>query len=110
MTVLLAVALVGLGSMLLRVLPLLGAAWIPDRLTVHAARAGIAVLAAMTVRTVVQHRDDALAGASVTAPVLAALAVGFGLWLAYRGRSLLLATFAGLASYVVVATVLATAG
>ncbi len=108
MTVLIAVALVGLGSLLLRVLPLLGAARIPDRLTVHAARAGIAVLAAMTVRTVVQHHDDSLMGASVTAPALAALAVGFGLWLAYRGRSLLFATSAGLASYVLVAMVIAT--
>jgi hypothetical protein len=108
MTVLIAVALVGLGSVLLRVLPLLGAARIPDRLTIHAGRAGIAVLAAMTVRTVVQHDDDSLMGASVTAPVLAALAVSFGLWLAYRGSSLLLAVSAGLASYVLVALVIAT--
>ena len=102
-----AVALVGGGSLLLRVLPLLGAARIPDRVTVHAGRAGMAVLAATTVRTVVQHRDDSLTGASVTAPVLAALAVGLGLWLAYRGRSLLVAVAAGLASYLTLAAVLA---
>ena len=80
---------------------------IPDRVTVHAARAGIAVLAATTVRTVVQHRDDSVAGASVTAPVLAALAVGLGLWLAYRGRSPLVAVAAGLAAYLTLAAVLA---
>lgn len=107
MTVALAVVLVGGGSLLLRVLPLLGAARIPDRVTVHAGRAGMAVLAATTVRTVVQHRDDSLPGASVTAPVLAALAVGLGLWLAYRGRSLLVAVAAGLASYLTLAAVLA---
>ena len=107
MTVALAMVLVGGGSILLRVLPLLGAARIPDRVTVHAARAGMAVLAATTARTVVQHRDDSLAGASVTAPVLAALAVGLGIWLAYRGRSLLFAVAAGLATYLTLAAVLA---
>lgn len=112
MTVALAVVLVGGGSLLLRVLPLLGAARIPDRVTVHAGRAGMSVLAATTVRTVVQHRDASLAGASlagapVTAPVLAALAVGLGIWIAYRGRSLLVAVAAGLASYLTLAAVLA---
>jgi hypothetical protein len=43
----------------------------------------------------------------VTAPVLAALAVGLGLWLAYRGRSLLVAVAAGLTSYLTLAAVLA---
>jgi branched-subunit amino acid transport protein len=107
MTVALAVVLVGGGSLLLRVLPLLGAARIPDRVTVHAGRAGMSVLAATTVRTVVQHRDASLTGASVTAPVLAALAVGLGIWIAYRGRSLLVAVAAGLASYLTLAAVLA---
>ena len=103
MSVVLAVAVVGLGSLLLRLLPLMGAARIPDRLSVHAARAAMAVLAAMTVRTVLRHRDDGLAGALVSAPVLAALAVGLGLWLAYRGRSVLVASGVGLVVYVVLA-------
>ena len=103
MSVVLAVAVVGLGSLLLRLLPLMGAARIPDRLSVHAARAAMAVLAAMTVRTVLRHRDDGLAGAQVSAPVLAALAVGLGLWLAYRGRSVLVASGVGLVVYVVLA-------
>ena len=103
MSVVLAVAVVGVGSLMLRVLPLVGATLIPDRLSVHAARAAMAVLAAMTVRVVLRHRDDALAGSLVTAPVLATLAVGLGLWLAYRGRSVLVASSVGLATYVVLA-------
>ena len=103
MTVAIAVAVVGAGSLMLRLLPLVGATLIPDRLTVHAARAAMAVLAAMTVRTVLRHHDDALAGSLVIAPVLAALAVGLGLWLAYRGRSVLVASGVGLATYVVLA-------
>jgi hypothetical protein len=103
MSVALAVAVVGAGSLVLRLLPLVGAALIPDRLSVHATRAAMAVLAATTVRTVLRHRDDALAGSLVAfaPPVLAALAVGLGLWLAYRGRSVLVASIAGLATYVV---------
>lgn len=103
MTVALAVAVVGAGSLMLRLLPLVGATTIPDRFSVHATRAAVAVLAAMTVRTVLRHRDEALAASLVTAPVLAALAVGLGLWLAYRGRSVLVAASVGLASYAVLA-------
>ncbi len=43
------------------------------------------------------------AGSLVIAPALAALAVGLGLWLAYRGRSVLVASGVGLATYVVLA-------
>ena len=103
MNVALAVAVVGAGSLMFRLLPLVGATLIPDRLSVHAGRAAMAVLAAMTVRTVLRHGDDAVTGSPVTAPVLAALAVGLGLWLAYRGRSVLVASSVGLASYLVLA-------
>jgi branched-subunit amino acid transport protein AzlD len=106
MNVVLAVAVVGVGSLVLRVLPLVGATKIPDRLSLHAARAAMAVIAATTVRTVLRHRDDALAGAPVSAPVLAAVAVAVGLWLAYRGRSMLAATGIGLVTYVALAAVL----
>jgi hypothetical protein len=110
MSVALAVGVVGVGSLMLRLLPLMGASLIPDRLSVHGARAAMAVLAAMTVRTVLRHRDDTLAGSLVTAPVLATLAVGLGLWLAYRGRSVLFASSVGLASYVVLAAGFAALG
>ena len=103
MTVAIAVAVVGAGSLMLRLLPLVGATLIPDRMTVHAGRAAMAVLAAMTVRTVLRHDDTALADSLVTARVLAALAVGLGLWLAYRGRPVLVASGVGLATYVVLA-------
>ena len=107
MSVALAVAVVGAGSLMLRLLPLVGATLIPDRLSVHAARAAMAVLAAMTVRTVLRHGDETLTGSLITAPFLAALAVGLGLWLAYQGRSVLVASSVGLASYVVLAAGLA---
>ena len=103
MSTALAVAVVGAGSLVFRLLPLVGATLIPERLSVHAARAAMAVLAATTVRTVLRHGDHTLDGSLVTAPVLAALAVGLGLWLAYRGRSVLVASSVGLASYVVLA-------
>ena len=73
MSVALAVAVVGAGSLMLRLLPLVGATLIPDRLSVHAARAAMAVLAAMTVRTVLLHRDDALAGSLFAPQVLRVL-------------------------------------
>ena len=103
MSVALAVSVVGAGSLMFRLLPLVGATLIPDRLSVHASRAAMAVLAATTVRTVLRHRDHTLDGSLVTAPVLAAVAVGLGLWLAHQGRSVLVASGAGLASYIVLA-------
>ena len=103
MSVVLAVTVVGAGSLMLRLLPLVGATLVPDRFSVHAARAAMAVLAAMTVRTVLRHEDGALGGSPIAAPALAALAVGLGLWLAFRGRSVLVASSAGLASYIVLA-------
>ncbi|CUR55222.1 membrane hypothetical protein [metagenome] len=110
MTVALAVGIVGVGSVLLRLLPLLGADLIPERLAVHAARAAIAVLAATTARTVLRHADDALTASALIAPTLAGLSVGLGLWLAYRGRSLLVASGLGLGCYLVLAAGFAAVG
>jgi branched-subunit amino acid transport protein AzlD len=97
MTVLLAVAVVGAGSMVFRLAPLLGAEWIPHRLTVLAGWAGLSVLVAMTVRTVLRHHDPAVPAA----PLVAAASVGLGLLLAFRGRSVLLAVAIGGSAYVV---------
>ena len=97
MRVLLAVLVVGAGSLLLRLAPLLGARRLPDRLPRIAGWAGLSVLAAFTVRAVLGHHDPAVPGA----PVLAALAVAGGLFLAFRGRSLLFAVAAGTACYLV---------
>jgi branched-subunit amino acid transport protein len=99
MTVLLAVLAVGAGSLLFRVGPLLGANRLPDRLPVVAGWAGLSVLAAITVRSVLHHEDAGVPAA----PLLAALAVGSCLVLAFRGRSLLVATGVGGAAYVALA-------
>ncbi len=102
MTVLLAVLVVGIGSFALRAAPLLGARHLPDRLTEAAGWAGLAVIAAITVRAVLRHHDTATPGA----PLVAAVAVAAGLWLAFRGRSVLLAVAVGCAAYVALATAL----
>ena len=102
MTVLLAVLAVGAGSLIFRLAPLLGAERLPDRVTHVAGRAGLAVLAAITVRTVVQHHDPSVPAA----PLVAALAVGLGLFLAFRGRSLPLSVATGVASYLVLSAAL----
>ncbi len=95
MTVLLAVLAVGAGSVAFRLLPLLGAHLIPPTATRLAGRAGLSVLAAMTLRAVLLHHDPSAPGA----PVLAALSLGAGLFLAYRGRSVLLSVAVGVTSY-----------
>ena len=102
MTVLLAVLAVGAGSLLFRLAPLLGAERLSDRVTRLAGWAGLSVLAAITVRAVVLHDDPSVSWA----PLLAALSVGAGLVLAFRGRSQLVAVAAGAASYLVLAAVL----
>ena len=103
MTVLLAVLAVGAGSLVFRLLPLLGAHRLPDRLARIAGWAGLAVLSAITVRAVALHRDSAVPGA----PLLAALSVGAGLALAYRGRSVLVSVASGAATYLVLAAAVA---
>jgi hypothetical protein len=97
MTVLVAVALVGAGSLVFRLAPLLGAGRIPDRVTVVAGWAALSVLVAMTVRGVLDHQDPTVPGAVL----VAAAAVGLGLLLAFQGRSALVAVAAGGATYVV---------
>ena len=102
MSVLLAVVAVGGGSLLFRLVPLLGARRLPDRLTRVAGWAGLSVLTAITVRAVAAHRDPAVPAA----PLLAAVCVGAGLYLAFRGRSLLLAAVAGAGCYLVLSAAL----
>ena len=103
MTLLVALLVVGAGSLLFRVGPLLGARLLPARAPVIAGRAGLAVLAAIAVRAVVNHRDPTV----VAAPLVAALAVGCGLYLAFRGRSVPLAVGAGVASYLALSAAVA---
>ncbi|MET1060916.1 MAG: AzlD domain-containing protein [Nocardioides sp.] len=102
MTVLIAVLVVGAGSLLFRVVPLLGARHLPDPLTNAAGLAGLAVIAALSVRAVLHHEDAGI----VAAPLVAAISIGVGLVLAFRGRSVATAVAAGLATYVVLAAAL----
>ena len=104
MSVLIAVLVVGLGSLLFRAVPLVGAHRLPARLAEAAGFAGLAVIAAITVRSVLLHEDGTIAAA----PLVAALAVGVGLLLAFRGRSVPIAVGAGLATYLLLATALAS--
>lgn len=106
MTVLLAVAAVGTGSLAFRLVPLLGARRVPDRVTVAARWAGLSVLVAMTVRSVVDHRDPQVPAA----PLVAAVAVAVGLLVAFRGRSVLLVVLSGISTYVALAAALAVVG
>ena len=102
MSVLLAVLVVGAGSLVFRAAPLLSARHLPDPLTKAAGLAGLAVIAALSTRAVLHHEDAAV----TAAPFVAATALGLGLLLAFRGRSVPVAVAAGLATYVVLAAVL----
>lgn len=96
MNVLLAVLVVGAGSLVARVVPLLGARRLPEGLSRLAGWAGVAVLAALTVRAVVLHED-----ASVRYPgAHAFIAVVLALVTAYRRRSTVLAVAVGATAYV----------
>jgi branched-subunit amino acid transport protein len=97
MTTLLALTVVGVGSVLYRVLPLLGAARIPGTAARVAGWAGLAVLSAITVRSVLQHEDAAVPWA---VPV-AVVSVGVGLALAVLGRHMLVVLAAGAGTYLV---------
>ena len=105
MTVMIAVLVVGAGSLLLRSVPLLGARRLPDRVAAHAEHAGLAVLTALIVRAVVLHRNPDVSGA----PLVALVSTTAGLVVAYRGRSVLVAVTTGAVSYLVLTAAL-TAG
>jgi len=102
MNVLLAVLVVGTGSLLLRVVPLLFARRLPDRVAAYAEHAGVAVLAAIVVRAVVLHQNPDLPGA----PLVALTATAAGLVVAYTGRSILLAIATGGLTYAAITAAL----
>ena len=102
MTTVIALALVGAGSLAFRLLPLLGAARVPEAVSRAAAWAGLSVLVAVTVRGVLHHQD-----ASIPWPALVALvSVALGLAAAARGRSTLLVLGIGAGSYLVLSAAL----
>jgi branched-subunit amino acid transport protein len=102
MTTLLALLIVGAGSLAFRALPLVGAARIPDEVSRVAGWAGVAVLTAVAVRGVLEHRDGSIPYAVPVAVVATAVA----LTAAVRGRSMLTVLGIGAGSYLVLAAVL----
>jgi hypothetical protein len=106
MTTVLALAAVGLASLLFRTLPLLGAARVPGTAAMVAGWAGLSVLAAITVRSVLHHQDATIPFA---VPV-ALVSVALGLVLTARGSHMLVALGAGAATYLALAAALATLG
>jgi branched-subunit amino acid transport protein len=94
----LAVLAVGVGSLLFRLVPLLSTRRLNDRLTHTAGWAGLSVIAAITVRTVLLQKDPSLP----VAPLVAAISVAAGLVLAFRGQSVLIAVGVGCTSYLLI--------
>ena len=107
MTTVIALVLVGAGSVAYRLLPLLGASRVPEEVSKVAGWAGVSVLATVTVRGVLNHHDDGIPWA---VPV-AVVSVGLGLAVAARGRPPLVVLGVGAGTYLVLsATVGAWAG
>jgi branched-subunit amino acid transport protein len=105
MTVVLALVVASAGSLAFRLAPLVGADRLPERLSELAGWAGLSVLTALTVRTVLHHHDAAVPAAQL----VAAASVAVCLVLRFRGWSLLLATGAGAATYIGLAALLGAA-
>lgn len=95
MTTVVALLLVGIGSIAYRLLPLLGAARVPEPVSRVAGWAGLSVLTAVTVRGVLEHRDGSIPWALPVAVVSVAL----GLVVAARGRPILVVLAVGAGSY-----------
>ncbi|MGZ4427342.1 MAG: AzlD domain-containing protein [Nocardioidaceae bacterium] len=101
MTTVVTLVLVGAGSLAYRLLPLLGAARVPDAVSRAAGWAGVSVLAAVTVRGVLHHQDRSIPWA---VPV-AVVAVAVALAVAARGRGVLLVLAAGAGTYLALSSV-----
>ena len=99
MTTWLAVLCLGLGSIALRVLPLLTTRRLPERLTAAAGAGGMSVLVGFSARSVLEFAD---ASTPYAVPV-AVLSVVIGLVAAFRGRGILTSTAVGMVAYLAVA-------
>ena len=102
MTTLVALLLVGAGSLAYRLLPLLGAARVPEAASRVAGWAGVSVLAAVTIRGMLHHHDPSIPWDVPV--VVAALAVALAV--AARGRGILVVLGAGAGTYVGLSTVI----
>lgn len=102
MTTIVTLVVVSLGSLAFRLTPLLGAGRVPDRAARVAGWAGVSVLVAIAVRSVLHHQDTTTPSATLVAVV----SVAFGLVLAMRGRSILAVLAAAVVSYSALALLL----
>lgn len=100
MTTVVALVLVGAGSVAFRLFPLLGAARVPEAVSTVAGWAGLSVLCAVTVRGVLNHQDQSIPWAVA----VAAVSVGVGLAVAARGKGMLLVLGVGAATYLALST------
>ena len=98
----LAVLAIGVGSIALRVAPLLTTRRLPERLTTAAGAGGMSVLVGFSARSVLEYADPA----TPYAVPVALVAVGTGLVAAVRGRGVLTSTGVGLVVYLAVAALL----
>lgn len=102
MTTVVTLVVVSIGSLAFRLAPLLGAGRIPDLAARIAGWAGVSILAAITVRSVLHHEDSTTPAATL----VAAASVAVGLLLALRGRSVLAVLVATGACYSALALLL----
>ena len=102
MTTVVALLIVGAGSLAYRLLPLLGAARVPEAVSRVAGWAGVSVLAAVSVRGVLQHQDRSIPGAVPVAVVAMAVALA----VAVRGRGMLVVLGAGAGAYLALSAVI----
>ena len=102
MTTIVTLLVVSLGSLAFRLTPLLGAGRVPDVAARVAGWAGVSVLVAITVRSVLHHQDPTTPAATL----VAAASVTFGLVLAMLGRSILVVLVATVVSYSALALLL----
>jgi hypothetical protein len=98
----LAMAAIGLGSIVLRVAPLLTSRHLPERFTAAAGAGGISVLVAFSARSVIEYADPA----TPYAVPVAVVSVTIGLVAAFRGRSVPVATGMGIAAYLALGSLL----
>lgn len=106
MTTVLALVLVGAGSVAYRLLPLLGARRLPDQVSRVAGWAGLSVLVAVAVRGALHHRDESVPGA----PLVALVSLAVGLLLAARRLPMLVVLLAGAGCYLALAAALGVLG
>ena len=100
MTTVVALLLVGAGSLAFRALPLLGATRLPDAVSTVAGWAGVSVLTAVAVRGVLDHRDDSIPWAVPVAVTSTAVAMA----VAARGRGMLVVLSMGAGTYLALST------